>query len=253
MRQPRQNTDAEIDAFDAVCTRLAGFDPGINTEWVDGYLTAVAAGPLATAPEVWVPRLCGDAFERAFADPDDVAQALAALVARTSMLADHLDPEWLLDEPDLLRLQPLLSMWDESARAQAVADGLLSAEESLLLVSGGVWAEGFMDALEDFAEDWPLPSDAEACGVREDIVAQVNALTLPDGEALQAHLEKWQAGKPLSRDELIDEACFAIQDLRVWWLDHAPKPATRRVEAVPGRNDPCPCGSGRKYKKCHGA
>ncbi len=21
----------------------------------------------------------------------------------------------------------------------------------------------------------------------------------------------------------------------------------------PGRNDPCPCGSGRKYKKCHGA
>jgi preprotein translocase subunit SecA len=20
-----------------------------------------------------------------------------------------------------------------------------------------------------------------------------------------------------------------------------------------GRNDPCPCGSGRKYKKCHGS
>jgi uncharacterized protein YecA (UPF0149 family) len=20
----------------------------------------------------------------------------------------------------------------------------------------------------------------------------------------------------------------------------------------PGRNDPCPCGSGKKYKKCHG-
>ncbi len=23
--------------------------------------------------------------------------------------------------------------------------------------------------------------------------------------------------------------------------------------AVPGRNDPCPCGSGQKYKRCHGA
>jgi SEC-C motif-containing protein len=23
--------------------------------------------------------------------------------------------------------------------------------------------------------------------------------------------------------------------------------------ATPGRNDPCPCGSGQKYKKCHGA
>lgn len=27
----------------------------------------------------------------------------------------------------------------------------------------------------------------------------------------------------------------------------------RREEAKVGRNDPCPCGSGRKYKKCHGA
>ncbi|HRD51660.1 MAG TPA: SEC-C metal-binding domain-containing protein [Flavobacteriales bacterium] len=25
-----------------------------------------------------------------------------------------------------------------------------------------------------------------------------------------------------------------------------------RVEKEPGRNDPCPCGSGKKYKQCHG-
>jgi uncharacterized protein len=33
--------------------------------------------------------------------------------------------------------------------------------------------------------------------------------------------------------------------------------ATRRIApgqpGMPGRNDPCPCGSGRKYKKCCGA
>lgn len=29
-------------------------------------------------------------------------------------------------------------------------------------------------------------------------------------------------------------------------------PPVRREER-PGRNDPCSCGSGRKYKKCHGA
>ena len=27
----------------------------------------------------------------------------------------------------------------------------------------------------------------------------------------------------------------------------------KRDEPKVGRNDPCPCGSGRKYKKCHGA
>jgi SWIM/SEC-C metal-binding protein len=34
-------------------------------------------------------------------------------------------------------------------------------------------------------------------------------------------------------------------------LLHPPEPA--KVAATPGRNDPCPCGSGRKYKKCCGA
>jgi preprotein translocase subunit SecA len=29
--------------------------------------------------------------------------------------------------------------------------------------------------------------------------------------------------------------------------------AARQVPAKIGRNDPCPCGSGKKYKKCHGA
>ena len=34
----------------------------------------------------------------------------------------------------------------------------------------------------------------------------------------------------------------------------APAPAAARVDASKvGRNDPCPCGSGKKYKKCHGA
>jgi preprotein translocase subunit SecA len=31
----------------------------------------------------------------------------------------------------------------------------------------------------------------------------------------------------------------------------AAKPATNGAPKV-GRNDPCPCGSGKKYKKCHG-
>jgi len=29
-------------------------------------------------------------------------------------------------------------------------------------------------------------------------------------------------------------------------------PPIRRTEPRVGRNDPCPCGSGKKYKNCHG-
>jgi SEC-C motif len=33
----------------------------------------------------------------------------------------------------------------------------------------------------------------------------------------------------------------------------SPGPEPPAAAAKPGRNDPCPCGSGKKYKKCHGA
>jgi preprotein translocase subunit SecA len=35
--------------------------------------------------------------------------------------------------------------------------------------------------------------------------------------------------------------------------DDAPIKPVRRDEPKVGRNDPCWCGSGKKYKKCHGA
>ncbi len=36
--------------------------------------------------------------------------------------------------------------------------------------------------------------------------------------------------------------------------EDAPAPGSQPVQAAPkvGRNDPCPCGSGKKYKQCHG-
>jgi SEC-C motif len=35
--------------------------------------------------------------------------------------------------------------------------------------------------------------------------------------------------------------------------DHAPALPYRREAPKLGRNDPCFCGSGKKFKKCHGA
>ena len=32
-----------------------------------------------------------------------------------------------------------------------------------------------------------------------------------------------------------------------------PEPPPPAPSGKVGRNDPCPCGSGKKYKKCHGA
>ncbi|MGQ0658820.1 MAG: SEC-C metal-binding domain-containing protein [Chromatiales bacterium] len=34
--------------------------------------------------------------------------------------------------------------------------------------------------------------------------------------------------------------------------DHGSAPPACNAHRNVGRNDPCPCGSGRKFKKCHG-
>jgi uncharacterized protein len=47
--------------------------------------------------------------------------------------------------------------------------------------------------------------------------------------------------------------CGAVYDLREIWRDIGPRVETVHRVPTPGRNDPCSCGSGKKYKKCCGA
>ncbi len=259
MRLPtvRDNNAEELRAFDDVCQRLGGFDEQIVFEWVDGYLTGLAAGPRLPADEDWLAASCGDAFDRAFADPPARTAALRALKTRLAVLREQLDPEALFDTPDALRLNPLMSEWDDASRAAAMAEGDISAEDAANLQTGALWALGVMDCAHAWPELWPAPdvdAEPETAAYYGELWSQVEALAWPaDAPELAAHLATMFPDATPDRDDLVTQACFAVQDLRLFWVDHAPRPATRRVEAAPGRNDPCPCGSGKKYKKCHGA
>jgi uncharacterized protein len=261
LNQRPDSTEEELDAFDATCERLAGFDAEITYESIDGFLTALAAGPSLAAVEEWLPALCGDAFERAFADPEDHARSLRPLLARLNVLRRQLDPEALLERVDEMRLLPLWMEITDAERQRIVDEGAIPAEEAVFLQTGALWAQGFLDAVQAFPEIWVEPENVMAAadfGVQLD---QIAALMLPPGsEEAQAHAALYwsrpernrEASREPSRDDLLSEACWAVQDLRLYWVDHAPKPPTRRVAPLPGRNDPCPCGSGRKYKKCCG-
>lgn len=252
-RPLRHSSEADIEALERVCERLAGFGADVSLEWVDGYLTALLASRRAIPTSEWLPAMFGETFDRAFADPQDVEQAMGALLARWNVIASQLDVDALLDDPEAVRLAPLMISYDDAARAEVVAAGHMDAEEAAdLLNTGALWAEGFSEAIEAFADDWPEPDlDTDDGRWFDDCLTRVLALMLPR-DALAEHLGTVYPGESLERDMLVDEACFAVQDLRLYWLDHAAKPDTRRVGPKPGRNDPCPCGSGQKYKKCCG-
>jgi uncharacterized protein len=218
-------------------------------------MAAMLAGPRAMTPPQWLPRLLGDAWDRTFADPQDVQQATDTLRQRWGVLASQLDAEALFDEPDLLRLSPLLGDYSPEARDTLLAEAKITAEQAESWpLTGELWARGVLETIELFADDWVAPTeDDEDAAWFDGSLRAIEALTLRDEAQLAADLQLRYPGQQLGRDELVDEACLALQDLRCYWVDHAPRHGPRRVEATPGRNDPCPCGSGKKFKKCHGA
>lgn len=68
------------------------------------------------------------------------------------------------------------------------------------------------------------------------------------------------------RDEALDRGNGYVHSVKKeigWWTESqqepsakpqpAPTPVPIRKDPKVGRNDPCPCGSGKKFKKCHGA
>ena len=249
------SSDAELDELQQLCERLAGFDERISLEWLDGAMTALAAGPVARPVIEWRDRLIGEAWSRAIADPEAERAAMALLQARWSVLLRQLDPELLFDAIDDLRLAPVMLEWTDEDRERLVAEGHVEAgdDEALPLV-GEVWAHGFMEVLETFVDDWPEPDTSTELGESFDqCTLRIAMLAMRDEAELKALHDEFHDGEVLSRDDLIQEALYAVQDLRMYWVENAPKPETRRVGPQPGRNDPCPCGSGRKFKKCHGA
>ncbi len=252
-RPVRHNTEAELEAFDRVCDSLAGFDGGLSFERVDGFLAGLAAAPRVPAPEEWLPVVFDDNFDRAFADPIARGQALAALLARLRVLCDQLDPAALLDDPEQLRLDPLIAEYSDEHRQRLVDEEGMSVEDAAIHQTGVWWAEGFFECVGKMPALWALPPGEEAQAVFEQAFDQIRALRLaPDEEGWKTHLETYYPKGPPTREESLAEACMSVQDLRLFWVDFAPKTETRRVEAAPGRNDACPCGSGKKYKKCHG-
>ena len=250
------NTEAELDRLQQLCEQLAGFDERVSLEWLDGAMTALAAGPRALAVADWRDALLGDAWSRAFADPQSEREAMAVLQARWTVLLKQLDPELLMDAVDELRLAPVMLEWTDEDKAKLVEDGSIAAgeEDAEIPLTGEIWAHGFMDVVQTFTDDWPEPDvETEMGQAFDECTMRIVMLTLHEPEELAKVQQELYPDETMSRDDLIQEALYAAQDLRCYWVQNAAKPVTRVVGSVPGRNDPCHCGSGKKFKKCHGA
>lgn len=186
---------------------------------LDGFLTAVAIGPELIMPSEWLPVIWGEG-EPVFENTEDAESVIGAIMGRYNKIL-----RLIQHEPDAYG--PLF--WE-------TPDGHVVAAD---------WAEGFMDGVGLRRNAWrPLLESDEG----SELLAPITTfLHDEDGNSL---IE----GEPDELAELCrlatDLIVPSVQAINSYWKAHRhPTPGASKI----GRNDPCPCGSGRKYKRCCGA
>ena len=185
---------------------------------LDGFLAGIVICPEPILPSEWLPCIWGNAgqpFEGAAQAEDIIALIMARYndIARTLQRRGRFSP---ILEPDI----DDTFLWE-------------------------IWAEGFAQAVGlRMNECWDTYEQCEDEAVR----AAMGFLSMLAGHAL--------SGEPLDRE--LDEDVRAQSDTYIAHcletlcqarLGTQARPAGPDVASV-GRNDPCPCGSGRKFKKC---
>lgn len=218
---------AEFLVSDAVA------DTTMDIAMLDGFLTALASGPTRPPLERWLPWVFD--YERGkprFELPPRQARTVTERIVR------HLDGIALAIEEDPDEFEPLFYEREFDGVVLEVPDE---------------WCTGFLAGVALEAEAWRPLTDAHPELFR--------ALRLHGTEAGWAELDAME-DLAERHEDFLDEIADAVREIQAHWRAHRapavaapvePPPATRRTEPKIGRNDPCPCGSGRKFKLCHGA
>jgi uncharacterized protein len=170
------------------------------------------------------------------------AEVLAALDTPIETLEDE-----MAYHPEVMDVRGAMAELSPEERAEL--------PDEALPAFGQVWALGFMFAVEAWPDEWVEPSDKKAAKWHDVALQAIVALTEDDTEEpeLSPFSEDGPPSMSTARINAFADAVWSVYDLREIWRGIGPRVETLRRADVPGRNDPCHCGSGKKYKKCHGA
>lgn len=195
--------------------------PAMGVDTLHGFATALVIGPRLLVPSQWLAWVWDRDDGRA--EPVFESMALAAALTGEVMRLYNEVATAFADDPEAF--VPLY----------AKGDGEWSPFE---------WSRGFMRGVTLAYKDWSplivgaplvfeplqlLGTDGGIVGLTDERIDALIDAVLPSVVALAAH---WRAA--------------------VSFAPGGPTPIRRDAPKL-GRNDPCHCGSGLKYKKCHGA
>jgi len=239
---PRDLDDAEWDALDELLAETPEpLDP-LDIVMLDGYLCGVIVQPVALEPAAWLPHV----FDLDGAGlPEDVDPAwqrevTALIMRRHAALTRSIVEDGSFD-PLVFEPAPDDDVGDHDRDWAALAP----ASRAL-----APWVAGFEHATACFPDLLELDDDEVQAAI--DRILRHLPPESDEERAQRAVLDR-EAPVP-ELDVAIDELVADVADIETRTREQRYQVETVRRDAPKvGRNDPCPCGSGRKFKHCHGA
>ncbi|MGB8337457.1 MAG: UPF0149 family protein [Burkholderiales bacterium] len=228
-------SEEEMDELDQFLLSDFVSDEAMLLDSLDGYLTAIIIGPTTLPMSKWLPGVWGPTEDDAPAfETMQQAQRILELIMRqmNGIIAS------LQHDPDAF--EPLFN-------------SMTYPDDPREYMDGEMWAHGFMQGIALSQQDWqPLFVDEQG----RDWLRPLHLLGAEEVTPDEELITSW----PDQREELARQIPTSVAAIYRYWMPyriavHERSLATtiQRTEHKVGRNDPCPCGSGKKFKKCCGA
>jgi uncharacterized protein len=200
----------------------AGGDPGIvDMAELDGFLTALISGPNVIAPSKWLPAMWGAAAPD-WPTEDGYREILDLLLRYNNMIAGA-----LLEDPE--SFEPVFAEYESDEPGETD----VTVEE---------WCHGYLRGVQLDADGWRT-CEAEIA----EFLRPIKMWGTGEGSRLLGTMTDAE------REAEPDKIANAVRALYSFWRKRSvdgPTPSVLRTAPKVGRNEPCPCGSGKKYKQC---
>lgn len=223
-------SDEELDELEGFLLDLDA-EEGMTLDMLDGFLHALAIGPATVMPSQWLPKVWGRDDDGLLPPVDDMEEAnhLLGLVMR------HFNGIVRGFEQHPVEVTPL---WTTT--------GYDTGE----FEDAEMWAYGFTEAVKLSPAAWqPLFKHPDGQQWYQPIHLLGADDASPEEEALTQ--------TPEQREALTGQIEASLREMHAFWLPLrravAERQTAQAMSTKVGRNEPCPCGSGKKFKKCCGA
>lgn len=199
----------------------------MNLEEMDGFFSALIAGPDVVLPSEYLPEVLGDMEEAQFENLEEANEMLSLLTRHWNGIAGT----FAKDDVHL----PLLLEDDDG------------------IPIGNDWAFGFMEGVQLRVEGWKaLFDDEDHAGCLVPMLMLYHECDEDPETRTEPPIT------PQQREKVITTMAVGLT-FAYRYFRETPKGGARIPSAMPpqsrrkvGRNEPCPCGSGKKYKRCCG-